>query len=159
MLHQLGTARIFSVFSDVKISDSIHLSPSHLASAMKKLSSLRHKDMFSFSFCVSLLSAVSSAALLSLETQVCCSSREAALLGCSAVHFFPLPSCWASGVFGRGCVMDKRTSSVPVLGTVFDHAGKSPSKGLAVVLGQAFATSTFIPKDKLKGTCQNCLCC
>lgn len=32
--------------------------------------------------------------------------------------------------------MDKWSSSVLVPGTVFDHADKSPNKGLAVVLGQ-----------------------
>ena len=55
--------------------------------------------------------------------------------------------------------MDKRSSSVPAPGTMFGHTGKSPNEGLAVVLGQVCAKSTLIPKDKLKGMCQNCLHC
>lgn len=74
MLHQLGGPGIFSLFSDVKIDVSIHLSHSHLASAMKNISILRHKKPFSFSFSVSLLSAVNSAGLVSLETKICCSA-------------------------------------------------------------------------------------
>lgn len=90
ILHHLGMAGIFSLFPEVEISDSIHLSHSHLASAMKKVSSLRQKETFSFSFCVSLLSAMNSTGLASLETKACCSSAELVLFSGSAVHFFPV---------------------------------------------------------------------
>lgn len=55
--------------------------------------------------------------------------------------------------------MDKRSSSVPVPGTMFDHTDKPPNEVLEVVLGQVCAKSTFISKDKLKGMCQSCLHC
>lgn len=145
MLHQLGMPGIFSLFPAVKISDSIYLSHSHLAPAMKKVSSLRHKETFSFSFCVSLLSAVNSAELLFLETEVCCSSREAVLLSSSAVHFFPLPSCWASGVFGRGCAMDKRSSSIPVPNATFDHTEVSQQR-LGISTGAGLCKEYFHPQ-------------
>lgn len=126
ILHQLGMAGIFSLFPEVEISDSIHLSHSHLASAMKKVSSLRQKETFSFSFCVSLLSAMNSTGLVSLETKACRSSTELVLFSGSAVHFSSLTCCWASGVFRRARVMDGRSSLVPVPGTVSVHTDKSP---------------------------------
>lgn len=50
--------------------------------------------------------------------------------------------------------MDKRSSSVPVPGTMFGHTDKPSSEVLEVVLGQVCANSTFIPKDKLKSMCK-----
>lgn len=67
----------------------------------------------------------------------------------SAVHFFPTPSWWASAVFGRGCVMDKRSNVSPT-GTMLGHTGKPPNKGLAIVLGWSCGNIASAPKISIK---------
>ena len=73
---------------------------SHLASAVK-VSSLRQKETFYFSFCVSLLSAVNSTGLVSLEIKSSHSLTALVLYSGSAVCFSSVSCCWAVGVLGE----------------------------------------------------------